>query len=588
MMEKETFIQNFIGQMDLSQKVGQMMVFGFCGPIITPDIRELITKYHVGGLRISQKFRTMSLVHDVKPGTAPDESLLRSIRHPTGNHRDFSGFEASTSASAYEYAQVLNRLRAFSLERDLGIPIHFTVDQEGSACDDVLGGQRLYPHPKGIAMSGDPTLAYRVALQTGRQLRALGINMTHSPVLDVNTNPLNPEIGTRSYSEDTDEVIQYGREAIRGYREAGLICTGKHFPGRGESVTDAHWELPLVDLDIDELMDRHIRPYRELIKAGLPAVMTAHSRYPALGVHDIPGSASKRIITQLLREELGFQGLITTDNMMMGGMLKKYPMVEAVIRAIEAGHDLILCRDESPIRLAILEGVEEAIRSGRIAESRIDESVLRILSMRYDQGLFNEPCQADPAEAQAIMDDPDVVGTALEAAKKSTAVLRDRENLLPLSSRANIMLIEQIFPTQQFANNMYSHPGLLWESMSRHSDQVACVEINYVPTADDLERIERRIDESDLIVMTNYYYHKAASSISEQVRKLMKRGKRVVVVANSPYEFAAPEDFGTVILCFQPGGPEHMDAVANLLFNKKEDTGPVKSPKHDKRTASVS
>lgn len=566
-----------------------MMVFGFCGPVITPDIRELITKYHVGGLRISQKFRTMSLQHDVKPGTVPDESILRSIQHPTGTHRDFTNFGAATSATAYEYAQVLNRLRAFSKERDLGIPIHYTVDQEGSACDDILGGQRLFPHPKGIAMTGDPSLAYRVALQTGRQLHALGINMIHSPVLDVNTNPLNPEIGTRSYSEDSDEVIQFARQAMRGYVEAGIVCTGKHFPGRGESIADAHWELPLVDLDMDKLVNEHIRPFKELIKIGLPAVMTAHSRYPALGVHNSPGSTSKRIVTELLREELGFDGLITTDNMMMGGILRKYPVVEATIRVIEAGHDLVLFRDEGPMRLKILEGVKAAVKSGRIPEGRIDESIRRILSMRYDQGLFEEPSEANPAEAQAMIDDPDVMAVAVEAAQKSTVILRDRENLLPLPAEDDILLIEQIFPTQQFANNMYSHPGLLWESMSKHSDRVGCVEINYTPTPEDLGRIEQRIHEADLVVMTNYYYHKAAASISELIRKMKQRGKRIVVVANSPYEFAAPDDFGTVVLCYQPGGPEHMNAVADLLFKKTTDAKSQTPPSHrELRSAKLS
>jgi len=557
-----------LGEMSLRQKVGQMMVFGFCGPVITPDILELIRDHHVGGLRISQKFRRLTLADDVKPGTTPDESILRSLELAHGSHRDYSAFTAATSASAAEYARVLNKLRAVSRERDLGVPIHFTVDQEGSACDDMLGGQRLFPHPKGIAESGDPSLAYRVALQTGRQLKALGINMTHSPVLDVNTNPLNPEIGTRSYSEHTDEVIAYAREAIRGYLDAGLVCTGKHFPGRGESVSDAHWGLPLVDLGLSQLMEDHIRPYRELIACGLPAVMTAHSRYPALGVHDAPASTSKRVITELLREELGFKGLITTDNMMMGGILREFPMTEAVIRVIEAGHDLVLCRDESPLRIRILDAVVAAVKQGRIREKRIDESVERILKMRYRQGLFEKGAAADPAAAQSILDDREVISVTLEAATKSSRVFRDRDQLLPLPIDEPILLVEQVFPTQQFANNVYSHPGLLWESMCRHSKHVGAVEIGYAPTEADLARVNRRLDEAELIVITNYYYHKAASSISEQVRALMRKGKKVVVVANSPYPFAAPEDFGTVLLCYQPGGPEHMDAVARLLFGE--------------------
>lgn len=566
MKSKAAYLDELLGRMSLEQKVGQLMVLGFCGPIITPDIIDLIRKYHVGGLRISQKFRSMSITHDVKPGTEPDESTMRLVYSPEGNHRDFSGFKAPTSASAYEYAKVLNKLRSISMDRKLGIPLHFTVDQEGSACDDMLGGQRLFPHPMGITASGDPNLAYKVALAIGRQLKAVGVNMIHSPVLDVNTNPLNPEIGTRSYSALTDEVIRYAGEAIRGFTEAGIICTGKHFPGRGESISDAHWDLPVVDLDYETLMDQHIRPYKELIDAGLPAVMTAHSRYPALDVNDLPASASKRVITGLLREELGFQGLITTDNMMMGGILRRYEMVEAVIEVINAGHDLVLCRDETPLRLRMLEGVVAAVKEGRIAESRIDESVIRVLGMRYDQGLFNGDGIVDPVAAQEIIDDPQVVATVEEAAQNSTTLLRDREKLLPLGKNQKVLLIEQNFPTHEFSNNMYSHPGLLWEAMCRYSQTVGCAEIGYMPTGLDKERVKRRIGEADLLVMTNYYYHKNASSNSELVREVMRSGKKVIVVANTPFQFAAPEDFGTVIVCYQPGGPEHMNAVADILF----------------------
>jgi beta-N-acetylhexosaminidase len=567
---KQHLIGTLLDKMTIEQKVGQMMVFGFCGPILTPDIEELIQRYHVGGLRISQKFRTMSMIHDLKPGTDPDASLKRSIHYPAGNYRDFSSFSSATSATAAEYAQVLNRLRGLSRGRDLGIPIHFTVDQEGSACDDMLSGQRLFPHPKGLAASGEPELAYRVARQTGRQLKALGINMIHSPVLDVNTNPMNPEIGSRSFSGDPDEVILYAREAMRGYLEAGLICTGKHFPGRGESISDAHWDLPLVDLCHERLREDHIRPYRELIGLGLPAIMSAHSQYPALGVEGIPVSTSRRVITDLLRGEMGFEGLITTDNMMMGGILKRYEMVEAVIAVIKAGHDLVLCRDETPLRLRILEGVVESVRKGEIDEAQVDSSVRRILSMRYDQDLFEGEYGVDAALAQEIINEPEVVTTALEAAGKCTVLLRDNDCLLPLASSRKVLLIEQIFPTQQFANNLYSHPGLLWESLCGRSDQVGCVEIGYVPTQNDLGRVERRLEEADLVIMTNYYYHKAASSNSEMVRKVLAKGKKVIVVTNTPYVFGAPEDFSTVIVCYQPGGPEYMDAVADLIYGQTE------------------
>ncbi|UCH11242.1 MAG: hypothetical protein JSU61_04965, partial [Fidelibacterota bacterium] len=365
-VSKERWIDNLLGRMDLEQKVGQMLVFGFAGPVITPDIVELITKYQVGGLRIALKFRTQTLLHDLKPGTTPDENVLRSLQHPHGLNRDYADPRQCTACTPQQYTAVLNRLRDHALDRELSIPLHFTIDQEGNASDDLINGQRLFPHPMGFVAAGDPELAYRAALAIGKQARAVGANMIHSPVLDVNTNPRNPEISTRAYSDKPEEVIQYALQSVRGFQEAGLIATGKHFPGRGESVADAQWGLPSMDVDADTMRKVHLAPFRALIDAGIPAILVAHCRYPALGVPDEPSSVSKRILLDILRGELGFKGVISTDNMMMGGILQRFEIREAVIRTIEAGNDLVLYRDESPQRIRIIEAVLKAVRSGRI------------------------------------------------------------------------------------------------------------------------------------------------------------------------------------------------------------------------------
>ena len=195
---KEKWVDDLLGKMNLEQKVGQMMVFGFAGPIITPDTVELIQKYHVGGLRICLKFRTQTLLHDLKPGSKPNENILRSLEYPQGRNRDFADPKQCVACTPEQYAAVLNRLRDYALDRELSIPLHFTIDQEGNGSDDLINGQRLFPHPMGLTASGEPELAYRVAVAIGKQARDLGANMIHSPVLDVNTNPQNPEIGTRS------------------------------------------------------------------------------------------------------------------------------------------------------------------------------------------------------------------------------------------------------------------------------------------------------------------------------------------------------------------------------------------------------
>jgi len=576
--QKEQWIDNLLGKMDLDQKIGQLAVFGLCGTHITPDTVELIKKYHLGGLRISQGFRVITLHNDVKPGEEPDPITMQSMHAPTGLNKDYAWPHNPTRATASEYAQQLNTLRQYSLDRPLSIPIHFTIDQEGSGSDDLLGGQHLFPHPMGLAASGDPSLAYRVALAIGKQAKAAGANMIHSPVLDVNTNPQNPEIGTRAYSDKEEMVSTYALESLKGFIEAGIIATGKHFPGRGESMADAHWGLPTVNLDRKTLMDVHIKPYCKLIEAGLPAIMSAHSLYPALGVTEKPSSMTRSLLTDFLRNELGFKGIITTDNMMMGGILKQYEMSEAIVQTLIAGNDLFLCRDESPIRFKILDSIKQAVKDGRLPEKEIDEKVYRILGMRWDMGLAeNNKGIVDPQESDAVIKEPFVVSTASEAAEKSVILLKNEKDLLPLPTDKKILLVEQIFPTMASANNMYCHPGLLWEEMLNIAPHVGSIEIANVPGEKDKERVRRRIsdDDFDIIVTTNYYYHKAAAAIGDLVHEFQKTGKPVVVITNTPYAFASEKDFSTIVTCFQPGGREHLKAVAETIFGVLKPTASV-------------
>lgn len=570
-MDKKQWVDKLLGSLTLEQKVGQLLVLGFSGPSITPDIVELVRKYHIGGFRVTQAFRYMTLLNDIKPGEKMDEATARSLCYPSGLSRDCCT-KAAVSCTPAEYAATLNELRGIAMEGPNGVPLHFTIDQEGSASDDLVSGQRLFPHPMGITATGDSALGYRIGKAVALQARELGVNMIHSPTLDVNTNPRNPEIGTRAYSDKQEEVVRYALQTLKAFSEEKLIATGKHFPGRGESEADAHWGLPTVHISREELLEQHVAPYRALIAAGLPAIMIAHTSYPALGVPEgLPAGMSETLLRGFLRGELGFNGVITTDNMMMGGVLKKYEMTDAIVKMLQAGCDLVLCRDESPIRIRIHERICAAVRGGELSERDLDEKVGRILAMRYDMGLAENGGMVDAEKAGDAVRSAFVNDTAKEAAERSTLLQRDRDGLLPLRKGQKILLVEQIFPTQERSNNMYSHPGLLWEELSRLSDSVGCVEIPNTPTEHDYDRVRRRMDEADIIVSTNYYYHKTGSAISEFIREMAEK-KPVVVVSNTPYAFGAPEEFGTVVTSFNPGGRECMSAVARLLFGALEAT----------------
>lgn len=570
-MTKEQWVDNLLGSLTLEQKVGQLLVLGFSGPNITPDIVELVRKYHIGGFRVTQAFRYMTLLNDIKPGETMDEATARSLAYPSGLNRDCCSKRA-VSCTPDEYASTLNELRTIAMEGPNAVPLHFTVDQEGSASDDLVSGQRLFPHPMGITATGDEDLGYRIGKAVALQAREMGLNMIHSPNLDVNTNPRNPEIGTRAYSDKQEVVTRFALQTLKAFQEEKLIATGKHFPGRGESEADAHWGLPTVHISKEELLEKHVAPYKTMIQAGLPAIMMAHTSYPALGVPEgIPAGMSRSLIQDFLRGELGFQGIITTDNMMMGGVLKKFEMTDAIVKMLQAGCDLILCRDESPNRIKIHQRICQAVLSGELPERELDEKVARILAMRWDMGLAENGGIVDASKVGNAVRSVFVNDTAKEAADRSTWLMRDRENLLPLSPDKKILLVEQIFPTQERSNNFYSHPGLLWEEMSRYSGSVGCVEIPNTPTEADYDRVRRRIQEADVVVSTNYYYHKTGSAISEFIREIAAQ-KPVVVVSNTPYAFGAPEDFGTVVTNFNPGGRECMASVAKILFGKMEST----------------
>jgi len=570
---KRKWVDDLMGKLTIEQKVGQLMVFGFAGPVITPHVIELITKYHVGGFRIAQKFHGGS--SESRASKGPKNFKLNNM---DTYDRPSELNSKRIACTPEEYAQTLNTLRDYALNRKDGIGLHFAFDQEGEGAD-FLFNQRLFPYPMGLAASGDPSLAYRVGLASGKQARALGANMIHSPVLDVNNNVLNPEIGPRSYSDKQEIVTKYALESLRGYSEAGIICTGKHFPGRGDSDTDAHFGLPVYNKDKETLMNLHVEPYKAMINAGLPAIMAAFTAYPAaFDGGEIPGATNKAIITDFLRGELGFQGVVTTDNVQMQGLLSKYEEGEAVLKCLQAGCDLVLFRSESPAVIYILETIIQAVKDGKYSEEQLDQSVQRVLNMRWDMGLAENGGKVDATKAGEPFNDKFVVNTAKEAADKTITILRDRDNLLPIGKDKKVLLVEQIHHFHSFINNMYSHPGMLWEEMRKYSDNVAVSLINETYTEKDKAAVFERLEENDfdMIVTTSYYNYRSHGIMLPLLQELKKYNKPIVIVTNNPYEnFGAPEEFPTAITCFCPPGKENIAAVAETLFGKLKPTAKI-------------
>ncbi|MFW6065196.1 MAG: glycoside hydrolase family 3 N-terminal domain-containing protein [Planctomycetota bacterium] len=558
----------FLGKMDIRQKVGQMLCYGFCGTFPHQDIMEVIERYHPAGFRVTPYARKfVRYLSDDHPGVA------RVRRQPQLRERFYNSSAGPKRCSAAEYAEVLNTLRRRSLDTGAGVPLYFSLDFEGNGSADFLPrGAFGVPHPMGLAAGGDPSLARRVGFLTAGQLKPVGIDWVHSPCVDVNTDPANPEIGMRSYAPLADVTASYAAETIAGYREGGLVATAKHFPGRGHSALDAHHDVPIIDESADRMRDVHLAPYRALIKAGLPAVMLAHSVYPALDDSQEVSTLSKPIVTGVLREELGFDGVIVTDSFTMGGLVARYEVAEAAVRAIEAGVDVILLKDENALRGEVYDALLQAVESGRISESRVDESVRRVLRTKDQYGLLSgEMGIVDPSAAEEALTDPRHKEIAVEAAQRSTVVLRGDGETIPLPTGSRVLVIEQPHGMHKRHNNAHAHCGSLYEALLARGVDALFTDYD----AHNLDRawdvITERASHADVIVHTGWY-NRGSKPCRADLEQIESLGKPTVLVCNCPYPMLIPETARNVVVTFNPT-TESMNAAADVITGRTEPRG---------------
>ena len=276
----------------------------------------------------------------------------------------------------------------YSLEQNALIPMFYSIDQEGGRVErtEKIHGGKKYLSAKpayemGLSYLQDQTK--RIALE----LKGYGINMNFAPVLDVNTNKDNPIIGERAFSSNTDEVITASKIVMKEYEKYRIITVGKHFPGHGAASADSHKTLPIIDLDIEELKRTHIKPFAETIKLGIPAIMVAHVLYPALDSNKIPASISEKIVKNLLIGNLGFEGIVITDDMEMNG-IKGFSRLEACIRAINAGVNMFIFRDTTKDISELITELEKSVNSGLIKEKDIELSVQKITKLKCRYGII--------------------------------------------------------------------------------------------------------------------------------------------------------------------------------------------------------
>jgi beta-N-acetylhexosaminidase len=576
-INRDEFIRKKIKSMSLAEKVGQLLTFTRRGTLLTPSGIEQITKLHCGGLCL-EPYALETCKNLYWGNSQIDTTFKKPHDYFTIANNYFAGKSFGISSTPEEYTKDLNRLQKIALDRPSGIPLHMTIDFEGDFKNDYMsGGIRQFPGPMGMAAIGDLKLTYKIANTIARQLSAIGVTQMYSPVCDVNTNPRNPEIGVRSFSDDPQVCAEHAVALIKGLQDGGIAASAKHFPGRGNSGTDAHDVLEILDMDKKRMHEVELVPFKAAIEAGVNAIMTGHSVYPAYD-DKYPTTLSERILTGLLRNELGFDGVIVSDAIGMAAILKKWPLPKACAMAIKAGCDTILLKADDESRSQCFFGIKEAIEKGDLSEERVDESVRRLLIMKYDQGLFETAGKKDPKETLKITTSKEIIDFSWDVASKALIVMRDDKKLLPLSPEKRMLVIEQRIPYEFIGKDPYFHTHMFCEAMVNHSANLILADTGFSAFDEEIEECLQLAKQVDLVVMTNYYARIVKSGNNQLlVKKLKDAGHQVVVVTNNPYLEGTTKEADAVICNFS-GTPDSIRVSTDLLFGKIKQYPKTKLP----------
>jgi beta-N-acetylhexosaminidase len=576
MNDRYAVVDKLMGKLTLEQKVGQLFTQAFHGSLLVPDAVRTIKTLNCGGLRITQFYRGFRRY--ARPGEKSQAFQKVSPENITPYLLDDR--KDTLCSSPYltirQYSELLKKLKEIAEDRPYDIPLHMMLDQEGGESFDCLrAGMRYFPAQFGYARCGSKKMVYDVAYANARQLSAVGFNMINSPVVDIVFDPQATYIRTRSFGTDIQMVAEMGVAAMKGYHDGGLIAVAKHFPGRGATVVDAHHDVGSIDKSDDALWNEDLAPYRKMIPAGLKAIMVGHSIYPAWDPDDL-ASVSKPIMTGIIKERLGFEGMICTDSMIMGAIQKKYGIAGGCLAAIKAGASAVLMKESGPIRDESYRLVVEAVKNGEITEDHIDQLVIRNLRTKVDTGLFGKSYQHNPQTAEKIVRSLELEKIEIRAAKEAVHVVRDRAGLLPLAKDSRILLIEQVPDIQLRANDYWVHPGIFWEQFLPHTNNVSLLEVGADPTPEDDAKVDTYLAFYDTVIVT-FYKDRHNLGSAGIVERALAAGKRVVVVTSTPLPYELPDSWPTVVCTYGVMPPE-LKVAADLLCGKFTPKRP-KNPK---------
>ena len=533
-----TWAQRTLARMTLREKVGQLMM-----PFVLGNFAPEGSETHD---------RIVNVIEQENVG-----ALIMSVGSPS---------EVAVKLNDLQNHSKYPLLVAADLETGAGFRFRGAVHIPTNI---ALGGATTFPSLMAFGATGDPRHAYQLGRITALEARTMGVHVPFAPVLDVNNNPDNPIINIRSFGEDPNAVAALGAAFVRGLQDYGAVATGKHFPGHGDTGTDSHLDLPVIRVGRERLDAVELVPFRAAIAAGMQGIMTAHIAVPEITGETIPATVSKPMLTDLLRSDLGVEGIVFTDAMDMAAVNRLFPRGEAAVRAVLAGADVIVMpRDVKQAIDAIIEAIDE----GRLTEARLDESVGRLLRLKEDLGLAEE--RAVPLEMiPQVVGVPEHMEMAREVAERSITLIQNERNLLPLlgTRRARVMSVSFRNPGDVLSGRYFN--GRIRETYPR----LVTRSVDEGTNSEGYEALLSRAGRSDLVVVSVYSNYAGRVELPdatvEFVNELARRRiTHVVISFGNPYLISLFPNAQVYLLAWS-SAQVSQQAAADALFGDVPITG---------------
>jgi beta-N-acetylhexosaminidase len=464
-------------------------------------------------------------------------------------------------AEPYALGAFINRM-----QRMAKIPLMVSGDFERGASMRV-DGTTVFPHAMAFGATGDPAFTRYEGEVTAREARALGIQWVYYPVADVNNNPDNPIINIRSFGENPDAVAAHVKAFIEGAhadKKNFVLATAKHFPGHGDTAVDTHMNLAVILADKDRLNHLELVPFKAAIEAGVDSVMTAHIAVPALAPPDLPATLSPAILTDLLRKELGFKGLVVTDALEMASIAHGFTAGEAAVRALEAGADALLMPTDPD---AVLKAVTAAVQSGRLTRRRIQESVVRILADKERLGLDRKRF-VDLEGIGDVVDSPEANEKAQEIADRAVTLVRNSGNIIPLAAPERTCYVTM--PEGRFS----TEGQVFTQEIRKRAAKVSVTALDAAMTRETVDAALEQLSGCPNYVAATFTSFAAyrgtvgmlAGELEHALESLIATGKPVALVAlGNPYVLRSFPNVSAYLATFSNVPPSEVAAVKALV-----------------------